>query len=106
MALGRRLAFGLGYCALLLLSALALHALAQHEWVEHLERQAAHALALAARGETPYRWKPRSDEDIVAGRVFGAAAFRFERGALVVRAGEEPFEIGLPLPHPVDLSLF
>lgn len=106
MAPGRRLAWGLGYAALLLLSLLALHALAQHAWIDHLKTQAAHALALAARGDTPYRWKMRSDEDIIAGRVFGAEEFRFEQGVLIVRAGEQPFEIGLALPRTVDLSLF
>src|SRR5262249_20102941 len=84
----------------------ALHALAQHQFSTHLRTQAAHALALAARGETPYRWHFRDAEDVVAGRVFGAAGTEFQHGALHVRAGDAAFEIGLPLPRPVDLSLF
>ena len=83
-----------------------LHSFAQHEFTAHLRDQAAHALALAASGDTPYRWRFRDDEDIVAGRVFGARAFEFHEHALIAQSSGAAFEVGLPLPRSVDLLLF
>ena len=94
------------FAGLIAASALLLHAFAQYEFTAHLRAQAAHALALAARGDTPYRWRFHDAEDVVAGRVFGARDFEFRDDALRARSGGEPFEIGLPLPRRVDLSLF
>src|SRR4051812_24949477 len=97
-----RILRALACTALIALTALALHAFAQREFTQHLRDQAAHALALAATGDTPYRWRFHDSEDIVAGRVFGAAAFSFEDDALVARSSGEAVEIGVPLPRPVD----
>jgi len=80
--------------------------LAQRQFTSHLRDQAAHALALAATGDTPYRWRFKSADDIVAGRVFGANDSRFSDGELVVRSSGTPFEIGMPLARVVDLRRF
>lgn len=79
---------------------------AQQQLTAHLRDQAAHALALAARGDTPYRWQFGEADSIIAGRVFGAAEFRFEAGETVVRSDGAPFDIGVPLSRPIDIERF
>ena len=91
---------------LLAVTAWLLVQLAERQFTAHLRDQAAHALALAATGDTPYRWRLKSADDIVAGRAFGADDIRFSDGELVVRSAGTPFEIGLPLARPVDLRRF
>ena len=88
---------------LLAVTAWLLAQLAQWQFTAHLRDQAAHALALAATGDTPYRWRLQSADDIVAGRVFGADNSRFGNGELVVSSSGAPFEIGLPLARGVEL---
>jgi hypothetical protein len=102
----RRVALSAGYAALLLATAWLLYQFAQAQFTAHLRDQAAYALALAARGDTPYRWHFDNPDSIVAGRVFDAAEFRFEQGELRVRASGRPFDVGLTLARPVDLRLF
>jgi hypothetical protein len=91
---------------LLAVTAWVLVQLAQRQFTSHLRDQAAHALALAAAGDTPYRWRLKSADDIVAGRVFGTDDSRFDNDELVVRSAGVPFEIGLPLVRTVDLRRF
>jgi hypothetical protein len=83
-----------------------LHNLAQRQLSAYLRDDAAHALALDASGETPYRWRFRDSEDIIAGRVFGAEEFSFDDDGLRVASPGRAFEIGLPLARPVDLRRF
>ncbi len=80
--------------------------LAERQFTAHLRDQAAHALALSATGDTPYRWRLQGADDIVAGSVFGADDSRFSDSELVVRSSGSPFEVGLPLTRPVDLRRF
>ena len=102
----RSLLEAVALAALLVLTAWLLNRLAQCQTTAQLRDSAALALALAATGDTSYRWSFRGAEDIVAGRVFGARDYAFEDGELVVRSSGSAFEIGLPLPRPVDLRRF
>ena len=79
---------------------------AQWSLTARLRDEAAHALALAASGESPYHWRFRSDEDIVAGRAFGAEKTIFRDNALFVEAGAAAFDVGLPLRRSIDLRRF
>jgi hypothetical protein len=94
------------YIVLLVATAWLLVQLAQYQFTLHLRDQAVHALVLAATGDTPYRWRLRSPDDIIAGRVFGANDSGFSDGELVVHSSGSPFEIGLPLARSVDLRRF
>src|SRR5450432_103856 len=94
------------YILLLIATAWLLVQLAQQQFTAHLRDQAAHALVLAATGDTPYRWQLQSPDDIVAGRVFGAGEYRFSERELVVHSSGTPFEIGLPLARTLDLRRF
>ena len=102
----RAAASAFGFTLLIGATLWALDRLAHHEFTIHLRDQAARALALAATGATPYEWRFRSAEDIVAGHPFGDTAYAFAGGALQVRGGRDPVEIGLPLTRPVDLQRF
>jgi len=102
----RRFLIAAACAALLVATAWLLDRFAREQFTAHLRDQAALALALAAQGETPYRWHFDSPDSIIAGRVFDAADFRFENGELVVRSGAAPFDVGLPLTRPIDLALF
>jgi len=102
----RRILLAAAYAALIMSSAWLLDRFAQQQLTAHLRDEAAHALALAARGDTPYRWRFDDAESIVAGRAFGAAQFRFAGGELVARSSGAPFDVGIVLRRPVDLALF
>ena len=102
----RRILLAAAGAALLVASAWLLDLFAQQQLTAHLRDQAAHALALAARGDTPYRWQFGDPDSIIAGRVFGATDFRFEAGETVVRSDGEPFDIGVPLSRPIDIARF
>jgi membrane protease YdiL (CAAX protease family) len=80
--------------------------LAQWRFDAYLRDTAAHALALSARAETPWRWRFADAEDIVAGRVFEAGNFDFANGVLTVQSDGRAFEVGLPLPIKPDLRRF
>lgn len=79
---------------------------ARHEFTVHLRGQAARALALAATAATPYEWRFRTADDLVAGQPFDARSFDFVDGGLSVQARDRPFEIGVPLPRPLDVRTF
>jgi hypothetical protein len=91
---------------LLVVTAWLLVQLAQQQFTAHLRDQAVRALVLAATGDTPYRWRLRNTDDIVAGHVFGANDGHFNDGELVVRSAGNAFEIGVPLARTVDLRRF
>jgi hypothetical protein len=102
----RSLAAVAAYITLLAATAWLLVQLAQHQFTAHLRDQAAHALVLATTGDTPYRWPLQSPDDIVAGRVFDAQAYRFSDGELDVHSSGASFEVGLPLTRTLDLRRF
>jgi hypothetical protein len=79
---------------------------ARHEFSVHLRNQAAHMLALAATGGTPFDWRFRSADELVAGHPFGTADFEFAEGALHLQLNSGSFEVGLPLARPLDLQHF
>ncbi len=91
---------------LLVLTAAGLRAFAQWRFDAYLSAHAVQALAGDARGETPWRWKFTDSESLVAGRVFDAGSFAFIDGGLTVLSDGRAFEIGLPLPYPLDLRRF
>lgn len=91
---------------LLALTAAGLRAFAQWRFDAYLSGRAVQALAEDARGETPWRWKFTDSENLVAGRVFDAGNFAFTDGTLTVQSDGRAFEIGLPLPSPLDLRRF
>lgn len=91
---------------LLALTAAGLRAFAQWRFDAYLSGRAVQALVADARGETPWRWKFTDSESLVAGRVFDAGGFAFTDGALTVQSDGRAFEIGLPLPYPLDLRRF
>ncbi len=102
-----RTAISIVACAILFAAtAWLLDRLAQFQFTANLRDQAAHALALAASGGTPYRWQFNSADDIVAGRVFGADDIRFDDAGLSVRSSGPSFEIGLPLARKFDTRRF
>jgi membrane protease YdiL (CAAX protease family) len=80
--------------------------LAQWRFDCYLHDTAAQALALSARGETPWQWPFNDSEDVVAGRIFDAGNFNFSDGVLTVQSDGRAFEIGLPLPTKPDLQRF
>lgn len=102
----RRILLALAYATLIVASAWLLDRYARVRFTAHLRDDAAHALALAARGDSAHRWRFDDPESIVAGRVFGAAEFRFENGVLFARSAGTPFDVGMPLQRPIDLALF
>lgn len=83
-----------------------LNALSLRQATAWLRDSAAHGLVLAARGESPYRWRFADRSDLVAGRVFGATRIAFDTRGLDVRSDGSAFEIGLPLTRPADLRRF
>jgi hypothetical protein len=99
---GAAVAFGV----LVLVGVWALDRFARHEFTVHLRNQAARALALAATAETPYRWRFRRPDDLVAGHPFELRVLAFRDGSLQWQARPQPFEIGVPLARRVDLRNF
>jgi len=88
------------YVALLMATAWLLEQMARWQFTAYLRDQAAHALVLAARADTPYRWDYHPD-NIIAGRVFGDASFDFTDDCLLVDSLGQPFEIGLRFNQPL-----
>ncbi|HEX6832498.1 MAG TPA: CPBP family intramembrane glutamic endopeptidase [Rudaea sp.] len=81
-----------------------LDAFARMQFTHHLRDEAAHALALAARGETPYRWTLRTLDDLVGARIFGASNYTAGADGLVIESDGKPFEIGLRMSRPIPLD--
>jgi hypothetical protein len=94
------------FACCILVGAWLLDLFARREFTVHLRNQAAYALELAAAAETPYRWRFRSRDDLLAGHPFDADDYAFADGALRVEAGSRPFEVGLPLARPLALLNF
>ena len=79
---------------------------ARQEFSVHLRDQAAHALALAASGGTPFDWRFRTADDLVAGHPFGTEDFEFADSSLRLQLNSGSFEVGRPLARPLDLQHF
>jgi len=79
---------------------------ARHEFSVHLRDQAAYMLALAASGGTPFDWRFRTADDLVAGHPFGTEDFEFADGSLRLQLNSGSFEVGLTLARPLDLQHF
>jgi hypothetical protein len=79
---------------------------ARLEFASHLRERAADALALAASGSTPYQWRLRSADELVAGHPFGSPRFEFVDQGLRVSGAGHPVEIGLTHSGSVDLQHF
>ena len=90
-----------------LLAAALLHALAWQLVRQGIDRQARTKAAVFAAGHTPWDFTPHSADDLIAGRAFGDAKLSHDDRGLIARAtGTKPYELGVPLPYPVDLDHF
>lgn len=107
MPIAARRASGIAaFVALASITLWLLDQFARHEFSVHLRDQAARALALAASGGTPFDWRFRTADDLVAGHPFGTEDFEFADGALRLQLNSSSFEVGLPLARPLDLQHF
>jgi hypothetical protein len=102
----RELCIVIAFAAVLATTVWLLCRLSQSQTTAYLSDSAAQSLALAASGDTPYRWHFHNLQDIVAGRVFGAQSFFFRNDRLDIESSGSAFEIGLPLPRPLDTQRF
>jgi hypothetical protein len=102
----RRAAGWLGYGLAVAFAVVALQWLAWDAWRAHLVGQSARTIATLERGDTPYRWMPRGEHDLVAGRLFGTNAYEFDERGLRVEGNGEAFQIGLPYSGAIDLALY
>jgi hypothetical protein len=70
-----------------------------------LERSGATDRAAYANGASPWSWRFRDADDLVAGRVFGDATLRAgEQGLIVEPTRSGTGDIGFPLPRQADLA--
>jgi hypothetical protein len=92
------------FAVALFISVWGLDLFARTQFTAHLRDQAAHALALASLGQSPYRWQFRTRDDLVAERVFGASNYEFDDDDLIVDSDGAPFEIGLRLLRQMSLQ--
>ena len=103
---GRDIAGWIGYALAIVAAAACLDALAWQAWRAHLARDAARTILLLDRGDTPYRWAPRRERDLVAGRLFGSSAYEFDERGLRVEGDGETFQVGLPFAGAIDLAVY
>ena len=89
------------------LAAALLYALAWQLTRQGIDRQARSKVATYDAGRTPWDFAPRSVEDLIAGRAFGAVSISHDQRGLIARSrNTAPYELGVPLPYPVDLKYF
>ncbi|UPG95982.1 CPBP family glutamic-type intramembrane protease [Luteibacter aegosomatissinici] len=70
-----------------------------------LERGSAQDRAAYASGASPWSWRFREADDLVAGKVFGDAALKSgEHGLIVAPTGSGRGELGFPLSRQADLA--
>lgn len=70
-----------------------------------LIHQASKTAATLRDSQPPWQWKLRAPSDLVAGRVFGDATVSATTVGLRITSRDgTPFELGLPLPAPIDLA--
>ncbi|QNK00992.1 CPBP family glutamic-type intramembrane protease [Dyella telluris] len=70
-----------------------------------LVHEAARVVAALHAGEPPWAWALRRPSDLVASRVFGHATLAATPDGLTITSADgTPFELGLPLAGPVDLT--
>ena len=90
-----------------LLAALLLYALAWQLTRQGIDRQARAKATVFAAGHTPWDFVPRVAADLVAGHAFGDATLSHDSRGLIARStGGQPYQLGVPLPYPVDLQRF
>ncbi|MGA7297492.1 MAG: CPBP family glutamic-type intramembrane protease [Rhodanobacteraceae bacterium] len=89
------------------LAAVLLYALAWQLTRQGIDRQARSKAAIYEAGGTPWDFAPRAVEDLIAGRAFGAVDISHDQRGLIARSrNTAPYELGVPLPYPVDLKYF
>lgn len=70
-----------------------------------IESQGAAERASYATGSSPWSWRFRQPDDVVAGRAFGSGTLQASPNGLTLKAGRTgTAELGFPLPRPVDLT--
>lgn len=70
-----------------------------------VESRSAAERASYATGGSPWSWRFRRPDDVVAGRAFGSGTLETRPGGLTLRSDRAgTAEVGLPLPRPVDLT--
>ncbi len=71
----------------------------------HLTQQAGALQATLQAGRSPWQWRLRSTDDLIAGRAFGAADVTQVPGGLrVVSRDGSAFELGWPIDQGLDLA--
>jgi membrane protease YdiL (CAAX protease family) len=90
----------------LVVAVVVLDRLAMRQLREHLAHASAQTLGALQNGDTPWRWSMRVEPDVIAGRAFGSSASEFSADGFSVRSEGKPFEVGLVLPHAIDLQRY
>lgn len=89
------------------LAALAMLALSIGITRHALNVAAGNAAARYAAGATPWYWRLRTPDDVIAGRAFGQASLSANAGDLTATSDDGTrYAIGLPMARPVDLQRF
>jgi hypothetical protein len=101
----RRLAATAGFAVALLLLLQCMATLSGWITRGQLVRDAREALATLHSGEPRWHWRLEKRSDLVARRVFGAADLNAEPDGLRITSQDgTPFELGLPVAEPIDLT--
>ena len=91
----------------MLLAALLLYALAWQLTRQGIDRQARDKAAIYQSGHTPWDFAPHTVDDLIAGRAFGQVDIIHDDRGLIARSRNgQAYELGVPLPYPVDLRYF
>ncbi len=89
------------------LAALLLYALAWQLTRQGIDQQARAKAAIYESGHTPWDFSPRTVDDLIAGRAFGNVGISHDQRGLIVRSHDNTaYELGVPLPYPLDLKYF
>lgn len=89
------------------LAALLLYALAWQLTRQVIDQQARAKAAIYESGHTPWDFSPHTVEDLIAGRAFGNVGMSHDQRGLIARSHDnKAYELGVPLPYPLDLKYF
>lgn len=100
----QRLAAVLGVCIAVALLLFGLRELAASLASSQLRHESEQMLATVQDGHPLWQWQLRKPDDLIAGRAFGAADVHSDKAGLRITSRDgSPFELGMPLPHAVDL---
>lgn len=89
------------------LAALILYALAWQLTRKGIDHQARAKTATFESGHTPWDFTPHTVDDLIAGRAFGSASMSHDQRGLIARSRDhKSYELGVPLPYPLDLKHF